>query len=101
VFPAWTGRTRSTAFRRFAEETVALNCPAHVRPQCLWLNFREMCDFENDYRLWLDRKVDWCQTSEENAEARDELNRLAAAVVRHLEQHTESRPTVNARRRLQ
>ena len=83
VFPAWTARTRSMDFRLFAEETIALNCPAHVLPQCLWLNFKAMCDFENDYRLWLNKKIAWWQTGGKN-DRQAELNRLAQAVLRHL-----------------
>lgn len=52
VLPAWTARTAQPAFRRFAEETVGLNAPAHVRTDCLWLSFDAMAAFESLLAAW-------------------------------------------------
>ena len=43
--------------RRLAEETVSLNCPAHVYPESQWLNFEGMKEFESTYREWLNTKL--------------------------------------------
>lgn len=56
VFPGWTARFHDGAFRSLAEETVQLNCPAHIHPQFYWLDFQEMRLFEGLYKSWLDLK---------------------------------------------
>ncbi len=58
LFPAWTPRFRNEAFRKLAEETVQLNCPAHVFPVFYWLEEAEMNTFEKLYRNWLSEKCD-------------------------------------------
>src|SRR6185436_17345243 len=42
IFPAWPARFHDQEFRRFAEDTVRLNCPAHIYPEIRWLEFQEM-----------------------------------------------------------
>ena len=58
LFPAWTPRFANTEFRKLAEETVHLNCLAHVLPEIYWLNFAKMHEFEALYRGWLEIKSD-------------------------------------------
>lgn len=60
VFPAWPARCAEPGFRQFAEETVQINCPAHVYPECLWLEYQEMRNFEALYGRWLKRKLAVC-----------------------------------------
>ena len=91
IFPAWTARghlddsqrTRLGDFRRFVNETVQINCPAHLRPQCLWLDFEPMRAFERDYREWLQAKSDWCRAGGDAAAAQL-VDLHASRVVRHL-----------------
>lgn len=54
VLPAWTERFRQPDFRAFAQETVALACPVHLQPRCVWLEFEAMQRFEAAYRDWLE-----------------------------------------------
>ncbi len=56
VFPGWTARFHDKAFRSLAEETVHLNCPAHIYPDIYWLKFEEMKRFEGLYKHWLELK---------------------------------------------
>jgi hypothetical protein len=56
LFPAWTPRFANTEFRKLAEETVHLNCPAHILPVFYWLDFAKMEEFEALYRDWLEIK---------------------------------------------
>jgi len=56
VFPGWTARFHDAAFRRLAEETVQLNCPAHIYPEFHWLDFQRMREFEGLYQQWLETK---------------------------------------------
>ena len=53
IFPSWTARFANTAFRKFAEETVIKNLPAHILPEFYWLDFVYMQDFEQRYKTWL------------------------------------------------
>ena len=59
VLPAWTVRTHQQSFRAFAEETIAINCPAHIVPRVLWLDYPEMAAFEYLYEAWLEAKRNW------------------------------------------
>lgn len=54
IFPDWTARCHNPDFRILAEETVRLNCPAHLYPECYWLSFQQMHDFELLYKRWLE-----------------------------------------------
>ena len=53
IFPSWTARFSNTAFRKFAEETVTKNLPAHIVAGFYWLDFVYMQDFEQRYKQWL------------------------------------------------
>ena len=61
VFPGWTGRCSDPAFRKLAQETVELSCPAHVLPHLLWLDAGEMRQFEVLYPAWLKAKQAHCE----------------------------------------
>ncbi|MBE1160675.1 hypothetical protein [Dyella acidiphila] len=60
VFPAWTARGHDASFRRVAQETLALNAPAHLRIQTLWLDAAAMQRFERCYAAWLEAKQLHC-----------------------------------------
>jgi hypothetical protein len=60
VFPAWTARGNDASFRRVAKETLALNAPAHLRLQTLWLDAAAMLRFERSYAAWLEAKQAHC-----------------------------------------
>ncbi|HUG26162.1 hypothetical protein [Piscinibacter sp.] len=68
VIPAWTVRSHQPAFRRFAEETVRINCPAHLAVRCLWLPQDAMREFEGRYREWLAAKQAWCGSAPDGEE---------------------------------
>ncbi len=53
LFPAWSARCDDANFRHYAEELVRENCPAHLVPDCHWLDFSAMGDFERRYLRWL------------------------------------------------
>lgn len=61
VMPAWTARCSDPAFRKLAQETVELSCPAHVLPHLLWLEADELCQFESLYPAWLQAKQEHCE----------------------------------------
>ena len=57
VLPGWTVRTEQKTFRELAEETLRLNCPAHLALSFKWLDFDAMLAFETAYAEWLDQRV--------------------------------------------
>ncbi len=58
LFPSWPPRFKDREFRNLAEETVRLNCPAHIYPEFHWLESGKMQEFEKRYTKWLDLKSD-------------------------------------------
>lgn len=53
VLPAYTGRFRDMDFRRFVEETLRQETPAHILPRICWVNSDDMAEIEKAYREWL------------------------------------------------
>lgn len=78
VLPAWTARGQTAGFRRLAEETVDLNCPAHVLPGVLWLDYADMVSFEQRHERWLAAKLAACH-AERNPDARTRTRALMEA----------------------
>lgn len=78
LFSGWTARARDPRFRLLAEETVRINCPAHIHPECHWLDLAAMQGFEERYGRWLEAKAD----PGADAATRDPL---AASLVRFVE----------------
>ncbi|XCN73104.1 MAG: hypothetical protein Q3M24_23015 [Candidatus Electrothrix aestuarii] len=46
VLPNWTPRCGNREFQLLVEETVRINCPAHIMPVFYWLNAAHMTEFE-------------------------------------------------------
>jgi len=61
VFPDWTVRTAQEGFRRLAEETLHINCPAHLDLHVVWLNPDQMLEFESAYQAWMRLRRELCQ----------------------------------------
>lgn len=53
VLPAYAGRFRNTDFRRYVEETIRLETPAHILPKICWVSRRGMERVEQAYREWV------------------------------------------------
>jgi hypothetical protein len=53
VLPNWTARMSDEKFQYLVEETIAINCPAHIYPTFLWLDLKAMYHFEVKYKKWL------------------------------------------------
>ena len=85
VMPAWTVRTHQSAFRRFAEETVRINCPSHLSVSCQWLDFDAMQRFEERYEAWLQLRCAWCTPPADAAGAVPSAQQLDAAAARVIE----------------
>lgn len=74
LFPSWTARFSNAAFRKFAEEMVVKNLPAHIVPEFYWLDFVYMQDFEQRYKNWLS-----CLQQSYGNQCQDEFERLNSA----------------------
>jgi hypothetical protein len=79
VFPAWTARCHDPEFRSLVEETVRINCPAHIVPECHWLEFGSMYEFEGLFSKWAE-----LMRQDSNS---GEIDVAAAALVRFLLSH--------------
>lgn len=55
MFPA-DGRFANPEFQKLAEETVFLNCPAHIHPDVFWLDPEQLGRFEALHQAWLETK---------------------------------------------
>jgi hypothetical protein len=53
LFPSGPGRCADKEFRRLAEETIALNCPAHIYPEVFWLDAGALRRFGVLHEAWL------------------------------------------------
>jgi hypothetical protein len=53
VLPAYAGRFQNMDFRRYAEETIRLETPAHVLPKICWIDGADMAKLEQAYRDWI------------------------------------------------
>ncbi len=87
VFPGWSVRCHHPEFRRLAQQTVELNCPAHLQVQCLWLGFEAMLAFESRYVEWLQAKLIHTQQPDRAHAAL--LNEAACALIAMLQAHAE------------
>lgn len=54
VLPAYAGRFSDMDFRRFVEETLRQETPAHLLPRVCWVNSDDMAAIEQAWRDWLE-----------------------------------------------
>lgn len=59
VLPSWTVRFHDKAFKRHAEDTLRLNCPAHIAVDLRWLDHKQMLAFEKTYGQWRTLKSEY------------------------------------------
>ncbi len=71
IFPSFTARCADIGYRKRAETVVQQQCPAHILAECFWLDFSQLCGFEQCYMQWLELRRDTpipsdeCQASAE------------------------------------
>jgi hypothetical protein len=53
ILPAYSSRFRNMNFRRFAEEIIREETPAHILPKICWLDKENMAELEKLYRDWI------------------------------------------------
>lgn len=57
ILPAYGSRFQSMDFRRFAEETIREETPAHILPKICWISKNDMARLEKEYRDWIHLKA--------------------------------------------
>ena len=53
ILPAFSSRFSNMDFRRFVEETIRAEVPAHLLPRICWISRDDMAALEKAYREWL------------------------------------------------
>jgi hypothetical protein len=72
ILPAYSSRFKNMDFRRFVEEIIRSETPAHILPKICWINADEMALLEKPYRNWVFLKA--------GAEQADRLKKLKAFI---------------------
>lgn len=54
ILPAFAGRFNDMDFRRFVEETIREEVPAHILPKICWIGEEDMRKVQKAYRDWLE-----------------------------------------------
>ncbi|MES2208310.1 MAG: diguanylate cyclase [Pseudomonadota bacterium] len=81
VLPAYAGRFQNMDFRRFVEETIRFETPAHLLPKICWVNEEDMALLEPAYRDWISLKAGADMTTD-RADRVKKLNVLIDALYR-------------------
>jgi hypothetical protein len=78
VLPAYAGRFAEMDFRRFVEETIRQEVPAHIVPKICWIGRDDMARLEKPYRDWLALRAG--ASAARRAETMDALMRALESV---------------------
>ncbi|PSR52335.1 hypothetical protein AHMF7605_01755 [Adhaeribacter arboris] len=54
LIPDWPAKFRNKTFKHLLEKTIYMETPAHIYPQVYWLDHKQMRQFEEAYKLWLE-----------------------------------------------
>jgi uncharacterized protein len=57
ILPAYSERFKDMEFRRFVEETIRLEVPAHLLPKICWVDVETMKQVESKYKAWLEARA--------------------------------------------
>ncbi|MDJ0846211.1 hypothetical protein [Crocosphaera sp.] len=66
ILPAYSSRFRNMNFRRFAEEVIREETPAHILPKICWIDQNNMAELEKLYRDWIYLKTGVEKTGRED-----------------------------------
>jgi hypothetical protein len=54
ILPEYAGRFHDMEFRRFVEETIRTETPAHILPKVCWVSADDMSAIQVAYKEWLE-----------------------------------------------
>ncbi len=63
IFPYSAGRFDSLEFRRYAEQIIRMEVPAHIVARICWISNGQMYELEQAYKMWLKALAMYKQTS--------------------------------------
>lgn len=94
MFPSWPASGRDENFRRYAEETVRANCPAHIFAEIRWFSRDEMDNFDRLHETWWCAQLDWrnSQKTEPDAAALDLIGFLRGMTLGKLKTEVSKLP---------
>jgi uncharacterized protein len=75
ILPAYRERFRNMNFRRFAEEVIREETPAHILPKICWISQDDMTELDKLYRNWIYLKAGVEETNREK-KLTDFINKL-------------------------
>ncbi|OAB78810.1 YegP family protein [Cochleicola gelatinilyticus] len=88
VLPGWTERYSNVDFRKFMEDLIQKELPAHILPKICWIGYpksydtkgeeNEMVELEEAYKAWLELKTNKGQKQDTNALKR--LNKIVSTL---------------------
>jgi len=88
ILPAEVGRFSNMDFRRFAEEVIREETPAHILPKICWISKEDMDMLEAQYRDWIYLKAGAsAETSDRQNKLTEFLKTLFA--VKNIYKHTQ------------
>ena len=67
ILPAYAGRFNDMDFRRFVEETIRQEVPAHILPKICWIDETAMNTVQKAYRDWLEVRAGVAPPNERQA----------------------------------
>lgn len=102
VFPAWPLRFTNMGFRRYVEQSIREETPAHIYPKICWIDKEQMAQFESLYQTWMEARAQHALMSEEYLAASTELIKLLAqleniypsALLHDCEEDIEDKPVI-------
>jgi hypothetical protein len=53
VFPDWPSRFQNNAFKKYIEDFILAETPAHIFANILWLDYEELLTFESQFESWM------------------------------------------------
>jgi hypothetical protein len=78
LIPKWPDRCKKENFRKFAEETVRSNCPAHIYCDIYWVTRQDMYRFDEFHWEW------WKYRGKEAPGPSSQVDAAARELVQHL-----------------
>jgi hypothetical protein len=77
ILPAYGGRFEDMEFRRWAEQVIREETPAHIQPKVCWINADDMAELERLYRDWI-----YLRAGRETANRTTTLQRFITSLFR-------------------
>ena len=75
ILPAENGRFTNMHFRKFVEEIIREETPAHILPKICWIGKDDMAKLENAYHDWI-----YLKSSKDNTDRQNKLNSFINAL---------------------